>query len=145
VLQQIGFAGKTGTAWTKLFKVATGNLIITALGFVPGERYRLPASSWHAIADFDRLLSGYYVTILTIEILGRKWIQTQGFLMAALFREHRTVSTLLDRVSDDGSVGLIAGQFHKLSKVGFIVCFSFLQVRTISASVNVMSSAYDDT
>ncbi|KAJ6537339.1 major facilitator superfamily domain-containing protein [Mycena sp. CBHHK59/15] len=36
VLQQIGFAGKTGTPWEKLFKISTGNIIITALGFVPG-------------------------------------------------------------------------------------------------------------
>jgi PHS family inorganic phosphate transporter-like MFS transporter len=37
VLAEIGFAGKTGTAWHKLFKLGTGNLIITALGFVPGD------------------------------------------------------------------------------------------------------------
>lgn len=36
VLQQIGFAGKTGTAWERLFKIGIGNLIITVLGFVPG-------------------------------------------------------------------------------------------------------------
>lgn len=33
------------------------------------------------------LWTGYYVSVLTIEKLGRKWIQIQGFLMAALFRE----------------------------------------------------------
>jgi MFS transporter, PHS family, inorganic phosphate transporter len=37
VLAQIGFDGKTGTPWERLFKIATGNLIITALGFVPGK------------------------------------------------------------------------------------------------------------
>ena len=63
VLQQIHFDGKSGSPWNRLFKIATGNLIITALGFVPG----------------------YYVTVLTIEKLGRKWIQTQGFLLEALF------------------------------------------------------------
>ena len=36
VLTQIGYGGKTGTAWEKLFRVATGNIIVTALGFVPG-------------------------------------------------------------------------------------------------------------
>jgi MFS transporter, PHS family, inorganic phosphate transporter len=65
VLQQIGFDGKTGTPWERLFKIAIGNIIITALGFVPG----------------------YYVTVLTVEYLGRKWIQIQGFLLAALFRK----------------------------------------------------------
>jgi PHS family inorganic phosphate transporter-like MFS transporter len=39
VLQQIEFDGKIGTAWEKLFKVSTGNIniIIMALGFVPGK------------------------------------------------------------------------------------------------------------
>jgi MFS transporter, PHS family, inorganic phosphate transporter len=87
VLQQIGFDGSSGTAWNRLFKIATGNLIITALGFVPG----------------------YYVTVLTIEKLGRKWIQTQGFLMAALF------------------LAILAGKFHSLSTASFVVCFAFLQ------------------
>ena len=36
VLQQIGFDGKDGSPWNKLFKIGVGNLIITALGFVPG-------------------------------------------------------------------------------------------------------------
>ncbi|KAF8968784.1 phosphate transporter [Flammula alnicola] len=87
VLQQIGYDGSTGTPWERLFKISTGGIIITALGFVPG----------------------YYATVLTIEILGRKWIQIQGFLAAALF------------------LGILAGKFHSLSKVAFIVCFAFLQ------------------
>ena len=65
MLQQIGFDGKSGSPWERLFKIGIGNLIITALGFVPG----------------------YYASILSIEYLGRKWIQIQGFLLAALFRE----------------------------------------------------------
>lgn len=87
VLQQIGFDGTSGSEWNRLFKVSTGNLIVTALGFVPG----------------------YYATVLTIEVLGRKFIQIQGFLMAALF------------------LGILAGLFESLSKVQFIVCFAFLQ------------------
>jgi len=87
VLQQIGFAGKGEPEWTSLFHIATGNLIITALGFVPG----------------------YYVTVLTIEYLGRKWIQVQGFLMAALF------------------LGILAGKFTTLSIPAFVVCFALLQ------------------
>ncbi|KAJ3868007.1 MFS inorganic phosphate transporter [Lentinula novae-zelandiae] len=87
VLTQIGFAGKTGSDWEKLFKVSTGNLIVTALGFVPG----------------------YYATVLTIEKLGRKWIQIQGFLLAALF------------------LGILAGKFNTLSHAAFIVNFALLQ------------------
>ncbi|KAG1844446.1 MFS general substrate transporter [Suillus tomentosus] len=87
VLSEIGYAGATGTPWEKLFKVATGNIIITALGFVPG----------------------YYVTVLTIEKLGRKTIQVMGFLMEALF------------------LGILAGKFHSLSTAAFIINFTLLQ------------------
>ncbi|RDX42220.1 MFS general substrate transporter [Lentinus brumalis] len=87
VLEQIGFDGSDGSPWNRLFKIGVGNLIVTALGFVPG----------------------YYVSILTIEKLGRKWIQIQGFLMAALF------------------LGILAGKFTTLSTPAFIVCFAFLQ------------------
>ncbi|KAG6853429.1 hypothetical protein C0991_004429 [Blastosporella zonata] len=87
VLQEIGFDGKKGTPWERLFKISTGNIIITALGFVPG----------------------YWMTVFTIEKLGRKVIQIQGFLFAALF------------------LGILAGKFKELSTPSFIVCFAFLQ------------------
>ncbi|KAF9448523.1 phosphate transporter [Macrolepiota fuliginosa MF-IS2] len=87
VLQQIGFDGSSGTPWERLFKISTGNIIVTALGFVPG----------------------YYATVLTIEKLGRKWIQIQGFLITSLF------------------LGILAGMFHTLSKPAFIVNFALLQ------------------
>ncbi|KAI0073026.1 MFS general substrate transporter [Panus rudis PR-1116 ss-1] len=87
VLQQIGFDGSSGSPWTRLFKISIGNIIITVLGFVPG----------------------YYATVLTIEYLGRKWIQIQGFLMEALF------------------LAILAGKFNSLSTVSFVVCFAFLQ------------------
>ncbi|KAG6852375.1 hypothetical protein C0991_000270, partial [Blastosporella zonata] len=98
VLQQIGFDGKTGTPWERLFKVSTGNIIITALGFVPG----------------------YWATVLTIEKLGRKWIQIQGFLLAALFRKFCML--LDDRMGANpvSSVGILAGKFTELSTASFI-------------------------
>ncbi|KAF5310044.1 hypothetical protein D9619_010128 [Psilocybe cf. subviscida] len=82
VLQQIGFDGSTGTPWERLFRVSTGGIIITALGFVPG----------------------YYATVLTIEILGRKFIQIMGFLLTALF------------------LGILAGRFHELSTEAYETC-----------------------
>ena len=36
--QQIGYGGKEGTPWHRLFKVLTGGMVITALGFVPGKK-----------------------------------------------------------------------------------------------------------
>lgn len=89
VLQQIHFDGSEpgATPWHKLFRIATGNLIITALGFVPG----------------------YWASILTVEYIGRKTIQLQGFLMAALF------------------LAILAGKFHSLSTPAFVVLFALLQ------------------
>ncbi|KAH7100420.1 inorganic phosphate transporter [Auriculariales sp. MPI-PUGE-AT-0066] len=63
VLQQIHFDGKNLSPWHKLFKIATGNLIITALGFVPG----------------------YWVSTVLVEYIGRKPIQLGGFLAEAFF------------------------------------------------------------
>ncbi|KAH8647655.1 major facilitator superfamily domain-containing protein [Xylariales sp. PMI_506] len=61
ILTDIGYAtGKT--PYEYLLKNAEGNLIIAVAGYVPG----------------------YFLTIAFIEILGRKWIQIQGFLVTAL-------------------------------------------------------------
>ncbi|KZT12307.1 MFS general substrate transporter [Laetiporus sulphureus 93-53] len=87
VLESMGFAGKDGTPWQTLFRIGIGNVIVTGLGFLPG----------------------YYVTILTIEKLGRKWIQIQGFLLAALF------------------LGILAGKFYTLSTPAFVAMFALLQ------------------
>jgi PHS family inorganic phosphate transporter-like MFS transporter len=61
ILTDIGFA--TGdTPYHYLLRNAEGNLIIAVAGYVPG----------------------YFLTIAFIELLGRKWIQIQGFLVTAL-------------------------------------------------------------
>jgi PHS family inorganic phosphate transporter-like MFS transporter len=61
ILADIGYS--TGpTPYKYLLKNAEGNLIIAVAGYVPG----------------------YFITIAFIEILGRKWIQIQGFLVTAL-------------------------------------------------------------
>jgi len=61
ILADIGYAtGKT--PYEYLLKNAEGNLIIAVAGYVPG----------------------YFLTIAFIELLGRKWIQIQGFLVTAL-------------------------------------------------------------
>ncbi|KAF4567148.1 hypothetical protein EYR40_006142 [Pleurotus pulmonarius] len=46
VLEQIGFQGTTGTPWQKLFKIATGSLIITVLGFIPAA---ILAAKFHSL------------------------------------------------------------------------------------------------
>jgi MFS transporter, PHS family, inorganic phosphate transporter len=61
ILADIGYAtGKT--PYQYLLKNAEGNLIVAVAGYVPG----------------------YFLTIAFIEILGRKWIQIQGFLVTSL-------------------------------------------------------------
>jgi PHS family inorganic phosphate transporter-like MFS transporter len=61
VLSAIGFAPDSATTppWETLWKQGLGNLIITLLGSLPG----------------------YYVTVFTVERLGRKTIQIIGFVM----------------------------------------------------------------
>jgi PHS family inorganic phosphate transporter-like MFS transporter len=61
ILTDIGYAtGKT--PYEYLLHNAEGNLIIAVAGYVPG----------------------YFLTIAFIELLGRRWIQIQGFLVTAL-------------------------------------------------------------
>ncbi|KAK0556679.1 hypothetical protein OC846_000998 [Tilletia horrida] len=96
ILASIGFTTGSGpkgspqATWSKLMKTATGNLIIVAAGFLPG----------------------YFFTIATIEIVGRRFIQLLGFLMNALF------------------LGILAGRFNELQhQTGpFFVVFVFLQL-----------------
>ncbi|KDN52241.1 putative PHO84-inorganic phosphate permease [Tilletiaria anomala UBC 951] len=66
ILSAIGFTNGAATPegqWSKLMRTATGNLIITVAGFLPG----------------------YFFTMATIERIGRKPIQLVGFLLNALF------------------------------------------------------------
>ncbi|KAK0549525.1 hypothetical protein OC845_003063, partial [Tilletia horrida] len=63
ILSAIGFTTDNSTVWSKLMKTATGNLIITSAGFLPG----------------------YWLTIALIEIIGRKPIQLIGFCANAVF------------------------------------------------------------
>ena len=88
ILSNIGFT--TGSTWGKLMKIATGNLIITCAGFLPG----------------------YFFTMFTVDIVGRKPIQIMGFLMNALF------------------LGILGGKFNTLKhQTGpFFVVFVFLQL-----------------
>jgi PHS family inorganic phosphate transporter-like MFS transporter len=87
VLAQIGYSGKGQDIWGQLYALATGNLIVTALGFLPG----------------------YYVTLFTIDIIGRKWLQFGGFLMASLF------------------LAILAGEINHIGKGPLLACFTFLQ------------------
>ncbi|RDW69871.1 hypothetical protein BP6252_08891 [Coleophoma cylindrospora] len=66
---------------------AIGNVIINAAGYVPG----------------------YFFTIFFIERLGRRWIQTQGFLVCALM------------------FAILAGGYTHLSTAGKFVCFAIAQ------------------
>ena len=52
------------------------------------------------------------MTVLTIETLEQKWIQIQGFLLAALFRTCSSLRSLAVDISDDGIVGILTSKFH---------------------------------
>ena len=92
VLSAIGFApDATKTSpWETLWKQALGTLIVTLLGSLPG----------------------YYVTVFTVERLGRKTIQVIGF----------TMETILFTI--------VAVAFHPLkerSTVAFVILFVLIQ------------------
>ena len=93
LLSAIGFS-KGKTEYDTLLKNAYGNLIIAAAGYVPG----------------------YFFTIYFIEILGRRWIQIQGFLITGLM------------------FGIIAGDYAHLGTAGKFVCFTIAQVCNKSLS-----------
>ncbi|KAI7888031.1 phosphate:H+ symporter [Mucor mucedo] len=61
ILQNIGFGGG-GDAYTSVFRVCVGNIIINLLGSVPG----------------------YWISVFTIDRLGRKFIQIMGFTMLTI-------------------------------------------------------------
>ena len=88
ILEEIGFS-KGSNEYDVLKRNTIGNLIIAVAGYVPG----------------------YFVTILFIERLGRRWIQIQGFLIAGLM------------------FGIIAGGYNHIGTGGKFVCLAFAQVR----------------
>lgn len=89
VLSSIGY-NRTNTTWNYLHDNTVGNLIITAAGFLPG----------------------YYLSIISIEYIGRKPIQLIGFFGTSLM------------------LWVVAGTFSTLQhKSGaFIACFTLLQL-----------------
>ena len=96
ILEEIGFS-KGSNEYDVLKRNTIGNLIIAVAGYVPG----------------------YFVTILFIERLGRRWIQIQGFLIAGLM------------------FGIIAGGYNHIGTGGKFVCLALAQVRqaTFSSSL----------
>jgi PHS family inorganic phosphate transporter-like MFS transporter len=74
---------------------AIGNLIIAVAGYVPG----------------------YFVTVALVEVLGRKWIQIQGFLCCALL------------------FGVLAGNFNHMGTAAKFVCFALAQVSDMYCNV----------
>ena len=92
VLSAIGFAPNSAktSPWETLWKQAIGNLIIILLGSLPG----------------------YYVTVLTVERLGRKKIQIIGFAMETIL------------------FTIVAAAYHQLKEqaiVAFIILFVLIQ------------------
>ncbi|CZR67797.1 related metabolite transporter C2H8.02 [Phialocephala subalpina] len=86
LLADIGFS--TGKShYDVLMRNAIGNLIIAIAGYVPG----------------------YFFTIGLVELLGRRWIQIQGFLTCALM------------------FAILAGGYTHLTTAGKFVCFAIAQ------------------
>ncbi|AOA64265.1 High-affinity inorganic phosphate (Pi) transporter and low-affinity manganese transporter [Komagataella phaffii CBS 7435] len=81
ILQAIGFASDENV-YEKLYNVCAGNLILICAGALPG----------------------YWVSVATIDTLGRKFIQLMGFIVVtALFC---AIGFAYDKLSDKGLLGL---------------------------------------
>ncbi|TIB85892.1 MFS general substrate transporter [Wallemia mellicola] len=89
VIDSVGLVDKNDEPFKYIWDNSIANLIITAAGFLPG----------------------YYVSMFTIEYIGRKWLQFGGFLLEALF------------------LGIVAGAFDYLKEhsASFFACFALLQ------------------
>ncbi|KAI9283479.1 phosphate:H+ symporter [Umbelopsis sp. AD052] len=90
ILNNIGFSGGSD-AYTAMFNNAVGNIIITLLGSVPG----------------------YWISVFTIEKMGRKTIQIMGF----------TMLTILFIILGFGYHAILAK-----SQAAFIVLYTFAQI-----------------
>ena len=109
LLTDINFA-KGNTEWETLLKGAYGNLIIAAAGC----KYR-PILPIHELASLyannaHTDVPGYFLTIAFIDIIGRKWIQTGGFLITALM------------------FGIIAGDYDGLGTASKFALFTLAQL-----------------
>jgi PHS family inorganic phosphate transporter-like MFS transporter len=90
ILSAIGFSTKP-TPWETLWSNAVGQIIISALGSVPG----------------------YYLTVFTVEKMGRRTIQIMGFAMCTIL------------------FAILGGLYHQLlnsSMPGFIAIFTLCQL-----------------
>ncbi|CAB91163.1 plasma membrane inorganic phosphate transmembrane transporter Pho841 [Schizosaccharomyces pombe] len=87
ILKNIGFSSGTNEYRT-LMKNAIGNLIIAVAGYVPG----------------------YWFNVFLVEILGRKWIQLQGFVITGLM------------------FAILAGRWNEISTGGRFACFVIAQL-----------------
>ncbi|KAL2313827.1 putative metabolite transporter C2H8.02 [Schizosaccharomyces pombe] len=86
ILQEMGF-NKGVNEYHILQKNAIGNLIIAVAGYIPG----------------------YWVSVVLIEVMGRKWIQIQGFLICCLL------------------FGVLAGTWETISTGGRFACVALAQ------------------
>lgn len=100
ILEAVGFAGGE-SAYKTLFNIAVGNIIIAILGTVPG----------------------YWVTVFTVDKLGRKKIQIGGFVaLTALFIV----------------LGFGYDQIRHTSTVLFVVLFTLAQVITLKQVIIIL-------
>ncbi|KAJ8695817.1 hypothetical protein PTI98_005740 [Pleurotus ostreatus] len=110
VLEQIGFQGTTGTPWQKLFRVATGSLIITVLGFLPG--------TWIPLTDPASSNTGSFSSAQRLLLHGLYDPQTWPKVDPSPGRAYDGFIQLM---------AILAAKFQSLGKAGFIVCFTLLQ------------------
>jgi PHS family inorganic phosphate transporter-like MFS transporter len=133
VLQQIHFNGKDEPEWQSLFHIATGNLIITALGFVPGAFIPHIISS-PFLSSYTPLLTNLLSRILrhdSHDRVSRKEMDPDPrilirCLILSVFSPYsRECITEVD--SNRVIVAILASRFNELSIPAFVTLFALLQ------------------
>jgi PHS family inorganic phosphate transporter-like MFS transporter len=104
ILQAIGYA-KGATVYDIFYNISVGNLILVCAGAIPG----------------------YWVTVATVDTVGRKPIQLGGFIILTImfcimgFGESEKVST-----TTDVALTQLPG-YHKIGENGLLACYVIAQ------------------
>ncbi|KAF4580551.1 hypothetical protein EYR38_003150 [Pleurotus pulmonarius] len=124
VLEQIGFQGTIGTPWQKLFRVATGSLIITVLGFLP---VAILAAKFHSLGKAGFIVCFTLLQIIPAELFPSRYRAFAHGISAASGRCGAIISSLaFNQLSKSVGTPIILWIFFAVSLLTVVVTLVFL-------------------
>ncbi|KAF4567161.1 hypothetical protein EYR36_010778 [Pleurotus pulmonarius] len=124
VLEQIGFQGTIGTPWQKLFRVATGSLIITVLGFLP---VAILAAKFHSLGKAGFIVCFTLLQIIPAELFPSRYRAFAHGISAASGRCGAIISSLVfNQLSKSAGTPVILWIFFAVSLLTVVVTLVFL-------------------